>query len=52
MAAVVYEVGDIVTLKKVIHVRQQRMGNLKVGADFRFEMYGAVDIRSWYRGRW
>ena len=52
MAAVVYEVGDIVTLKKGPSMRQQGLGNLKSRRRFPPEMSWAVDTRSWFRARW
>ena len=51
MAAVVYEVGDIVTLKKGHPCGSKEWEILRVGADFRLKCM-AVDTRSWYRGRW
>ena len=40
MAAVVYEVGDIVTLKKGHPCGSKEWEILRVGADFRLKMYG------------
>ena len=36
----IYEVGDIVTLKKGTSVWEQGMGNPACGSRFSFEMYG------------
>ena len=46
-----YEVGDIVTLKKVHPCGSRDWEILRVGADFRLNVQDA-DIRSWYRARW
>ncbi len=46
-----YEVGDIVTLKKTHPCGSKEWEILRVGADFRLKCQD-VDTRSWCRGKW
>lgn len=47
----IYEVGDIVTLKKGHPCGSKEWEILRVGADFGLKCM-AADIRSWCRVRW